>query len=147
MAFAQAKLGDAGRRNPTESCGVEGEGEVRSCGDPGDIFALTGIDAFRGIVDAPCLVKVIFGERGRACLRGLYECDPVIAIIIVIDFGVRYKGYRSDTTRTFYLGKPSESEVKMYEMLRKVQEDTIKFAAEGKKCGEVYDFCLKSSRY
>ena len=35
----------------------------------------------------------------------------------VIDFGIRYKGYCTDTTRTVYLGKPSKKEIDMYDFL------------------------------
>ena len=32
---------------------------------------------------------------------------------LIIDFGVKYKGFCSDCTRTFYLGKPSKADIKL----------------------------------
>ena len=36
---------------------------------------------------------------------------------LIIDFGVRYKGYCADCTRTFYIGKPSREERKLYDLV------------------------------
>ncbi len=45
---------------------------------------------------------------------------------LVIDFGVKYKGYCSDCTRTFYLyGKPSRREKELYEMVLQAQETAL----------------------
>ncbi|MBD3249717.1 M24 family metallopeptidase [Candidatus Woesearchaeota archaeon] len=45
---------------------------------------------------------------------------------LVIDFGVKYKGYCSDCTRTFYLyGKPSRKEKELYEIVLQAQETAI----------------------
>jgi Xaa-Pro aminopeptidase len=52
----------------------------------------------------------------------------------VIDFGVKYKGYCSDITRTIYLGKASKKEKEIYRMLLYVQEKVISRIEKGKKC-------------
>ena len=44
----------------------------------------------------------------------------------VIDFGVRYRGYCSDMTRTPFLGKPTEKDKQNYELLLKVQKNALK---------------------
>jgi len=51
----------------------------------------------------------------------------------VIDFGIRYRNYCTDTTRTVYLGKPSKKEIKLYNLLLDVQEKAIKNVKIGKK--------------
>ncbi|MGC9104607.1 MAG: M24 family metallopeptidase [Candidatus Methanodesulfokora sp.] len=38
--------------------------------------------------------------------------------ILIIDFGAKYKGYCSDITRTFSIGKPPERAVEVYEIMR-----------------------------
>lgn len=62
----------------------------------------------------------------------------------VIDFGVKYKGYCSDITRTIYIGKPNKSEKEIYNILFNIQKNTINQIKNNKKCSELYDFVNKS---
>jgi Xaa-Pro aminopeptidase len=62
----------------------------------------------------------------------------------VIDFGVKYKGYCSDITRTIYLGKPSKGEIEAYDGLLKTQEDIVNNIKINDKCSDIYDSCVKS---
>jgi Xaa-Pro dipeptidase len=52
---------------------------------------------------------------------------------MVLDFGVKYKGYCADMTRTIYLGNPSTAEKQVYEKLRRVQEYCLQYAKAGMK--------------
>lgn len=71
----------------------------------------------------------------------------------VIDFGVKYYGYCSDTTRTIYLGTPSLKEKAIYQVLLKAQQQAIKNASIGKTktFSELHVSCMKDlgaySRY
>jgi len=56
---------------------------------------------------------------------------------IVIDFGVKYKGYCSDMTRTLYKGKPTKKQIKLYNRLLSIQKSTIKKAKPRKECFEI----------
>lgn len=62
----------------------------------------------------------------------------------VIDFGVKYKGYCSDITRTIYVGNPSNKEKDLYNMLLTIQKNTINQIKENKKCPELYEFVNKN---
>lgn len=62
----------------------------------------------------------------------------------VIDFGVKYKGYCSDITRTVYVGRPSQEEKEIYNMLLKIQKDAISQVKENRKCSELYNFVNES---
>src|SRR3989344_1054037 len=64
--------------------------------------------------------------------------------LCVIDFGVRYKGYCSDITRTICVGKPKKEEIEMYTLLLKIQNGAINKVKENKKCSELYDFVNKN---
>jgi Xaa-Pro aminopeptidase len=61
---------------------------------------------------------------------------------LVIDMGFDYKGYKSDMTRTIYLGKPTKKEKQIYEELLKVQETMITRAKQGKKAKKLYEETL-----
>ena len=44
----------------------------------------------------------------------------------VVDFGVRWKGYCSDITRTVFLGKPTAQDKKLYDLVLSVQESALR---------------------
>lgn len=61
----------------------------------------------------------------------------------IIDFGVRYKGYCSDMTRTLYLGKPSARDLVIYKKLLEVQKSTIAYSVSGRMCSDIYRFSVE----
>jgi Xaa-Pro dipeptidase len=42
--------------------------------------------------------------------------------LVVIDIGATYQSYRSDMTRTLTAGKPTQKQIKLYEIVKKAQE-------------------------
>ena len=61
----------------------------------------------------------------------------------VVDFGVKFEGYCSDVTRTFYHGKPTKEEEKTYYDLLENQENAISLIKPGKMIG---DFCIEAEK-
>jgi len=57
----------------------------------------------------------------------------------MIDFGIRYKNYCTDTSRTVYIGKPSEGEIRIYGLLLDVQKKAINRVKVGSKCSEIFE--------
>jgi len=53
---------------------------------------------------------------------------------IVIDFGVIYKKYRSDMTRTIFIGRPHKEERKLYKTVLKSLEESRAVIAPDIKC-------------
>ncbi|MCD6514877.1 MAG: aminopeptidase P family protein [Candidatus Odinarchaeota archaeon] len=51
--------------------------------------------------------------------------------ILLIDFGVKYKGYVSDITRTFLIGKPDDKLKKMYEIAYDAQQKALNVIRDG----------------
>ncbi|MBD3354620.1 M24 family metallopeptidase [Candidatus Woesearchaeota archaeon] len=62
---------------------------------------------------------------------------------LVLDFGVRFKGYCSDMTRTIYKGKPSKKEQDIYKKLLSIQKSALKKAKPGIECFEIDYFVRK----
>ncbi|WP_372997201.1 M24 family metallopeptidase [Lutispora sp.] len=57
--------------------------------------------------------------------------------IIVLDFGCRYKGYCSDTSRTVFVGEPTEEQKKVYEICLRATTEAKKAVREGIAAEEV----------
>ena len=55
---------------------------------------------------------------------------------LLIDFGVKYKGYCCDETRTIYLGKPNKNDIELYNLILKIQETAIKNLKLGIECSK-----------
>jgi Xaa-Pro aminopeptidase len=56
--------------------------------------------------------------------------------LVVVDVGAAYKYYRSDMTRTLVAGKPSNKQIKIYEVVKEAQEkafQTVKPKAKAKE--------------
>ena len=69
---------------------------------------------------------------------------------IVFDWGVRYKGYCSDTTRTVVLGKPNNELKKIHQTVRDAQQkatDAIKAGANGKAVDQIARAYIDSQGY
>jgi len=61
----------------------------------------------------------------------------------VIDFGVRYEGYCSDTTRIIFIGKPSEKQKMIYESVLRNQLEAIKNIKKDMECSKVVELVKK----
>ncbi len=62
---------------------------------------------------------------------------------LVIDFGIKYKRYCSDVTRTIYIGKPSKEDIKVYNKVLKVQEKCIAMCKPGTIIEDLQKFAEK----
>ena len=56
---------------------------------------------------------------------------------VIVDFGVSYRGYVSDITRTFFIGKPSKELIDIYDMVLEAQRIGISSLSSGKAAFEV----------
>lgn len=56
---------------------------------------------------------------------------------ILIDFGIKYKGYCTDMTRMIYTKKPSDDEIAIYNLVLKANETAIKAIKVGMKASDL----------
>lgn len=61
--------------------------------------------------------------------------------LIVVDLTLRYKGYVSDATRTFGLGKISDEKKRIYEIIKESQRAGLNAVRPGASCKSVDDAC------
>lgn len=57
--------------------------------------------------------------------------------LIILDFGCVYKGYCSDMSRTVFVGKPTQKQRKIYEIVLKANSDAEAAAKEGATAEEI----------
>src|SRR3989344_3823117 len=56
---------------------------------------------------------------------------------LIIDYGLKYKGYCSDITRTIYLGKPSEEDIYLYDLVLTAQSEAFNNVKPGVECAAI----------
>jgi Xaa-Pro aminopeptidase len=57
--------------------------------------------------------------------------------LVVVDIGATYKFYRSDMTRTFVAGKPSEKQMNLYEIVRTAQAKAFEIVKPNVKAKDI----------
>lgn len=67
--------------------------------------------------------------------------DKLAKGFCIIDFGLKYKGYCSDITRTIYFGVPSKKETELYNLVLNANIQSIEFCGLNKKCSEIHAHC------
>jgi len=102
-------------------------------------------------------IQVAAFLEGKANLHGGVSFPPIVASgrhaaqphytpqnkrlakgFCVVDFGIRYKGYCTDITRTVYFGKPSKKDIQLYEFLMHAQEKSIREIMAGDTGHDIY---------
>lgn len=88
-------------------------------------------EAFRIIVSSGKRSTLIHGFASK---KKLERGD-----IVMLDLGALYKGYRSDITRTFVLGKPTKKQIHLHKILLNAQRAAMKKIRPGMPCRIVDD--------
>ncbi|ACP36256.1 peptidase M24 [Sulfolobus islandicus L.S.2.15] len=64
--------------------------------------------------------------------------------VIVIDYGIKYEGYSTDTTRVFTLGRPNDTlALEIVEIVKSANEEAEKHVREGIRAKEIDDIARK----
>jgi Xaa-Pro dipeptidase len=80
---------------------------------------------------------VASGPRSAFPHGGCTEREIREGDLVVVDIGASYRYYRSDMTRTFTAGKPSEKQKKIYEIVKTAHEKAFKSIRSGVKAKEI----------
>lgn len=90
-----------------------------------------------GAADAAFPSIVAVGKNAAKCHAVPGETCVGDAGLLLIDWGARFQGYRSDLTRTFLTGRPPKDFEKIYGIVREAQQLAIDAIQPGKKCSEI----------
>ena len=56
---------------------------------------------------------------------------------LILDYGLKYKGYCADITRTVYLGEPSEKDIYLYNLVLTAHDEAFRNVRLGVDCASV----------
>ena len=91
-----------------------------------------------GMADCSFEPLVASGKRA-AIIHGFFSAKKIQpAEMVVVDCGLDYKGYATDMTRTFFVGKPDKRYLKIYNAVRAAQRAAIKSIRSGVPAAKVY---------
>jgi len=85
----------------------------------------------------PAFEPLVASGRNSGLVHYLGSNVPLKKGFCFIDFGVDYRGYKSDATRTIYKGKPSIRELEFYRLLLKIQKRALGMVRPGKRCSDI----------
>ncbi|HBG82031.1 TPA: Xaa-Pro dipeptidase [candidate division CPR2 bacterium] len=63
--------------------------------------------------------------------------------MLLLDFGGAYKGYLGDMTRTIFLGKPTERQKEVYNLVLKAQQEALKTIRPGIRASKPHETVLR----
>jgi len=69
--------------------------------------------------------------------------DKKLNGFVIIDFGVKYKGYCSDMTRTVFIGKPTREQTRVYNLVLTTQKSAIKKIKKNIECKKIHEHVVK----
>ncbi len=101
-----------------------------------DVYNFLRTECIKNSVE-PSFDFVVAAGRSPATPHHIPKNKKLVRGFCVIDFGIRYKGYCTDITRTVFIGRPSKKQKEIYNKVLGVQENAIKNIEVGKKFSEV----------
>lgn len=97
----------------------------RKLGSEGDAFDTIVASGPRGAL-----------PHGRASMKKMKKGE-----LVTLDFGCIHKGFNSDMTRTFGLGKPSQEAREVYDIVLRAEQLGVKAARAGMSAKDLDDVC------
>src|SRR5712692_1544151 len=91
-------------------------------------------------------VIVASGENGSLPHSELTQRRLKSGDMVVVDIFFRFKGYNSDSTRTFTIGTPSAEAKRNYSVVRGAQENALEVATTGSVCSDVNEAAVSVLR-
>lgn len=97
--------------------------------------------------DGPSFETIVASGKNAALPHYHPENKAIEKGFCVLDFGVKYKNYISDMSRTIFFGTPTKEEQATYEKVRQANESAITNLKIGKKFKEIDKLSRKKFDY
>ncbi len=97
--------------------------------------------------DGPSFETIVASGKNAALPHYVPQNTPLQSGFCVLDFGVRYKNYISDISRTIFFGIPTKEEITNYTKVRNANEGAIKELKINKKLKEIDKLSKKEFTY
>lgn len=80
--------------------------------------------------------RTIVGSGKRSAIPHCYATGKRIrkGEMVIVDFGALYNGYRSDVTRTYFVGAPTSRQKKIFRIVAEAQRRAIRAVKAGVPC-------------
>lgn len=85
---------------------------------------------------------IVASERNHHHIHHLPKKHKLSGFTI-IDFGLKYKGFCSDMTRTIFIGRPKRSDLRLYHLVLQTQKKVIKKIKVGQKYADLDAYARK----
>jgi Xaa-Pro aminopeptidase len=95
----------------------------------------------------PSFETIVATGRNAALPHYHPQKIPIKKGFCVLDFGVRYKHYISDMSRTIFFGAPTEKDKQQYQKVLNANLNAIKALKIGKKCKDIDATSRKERNY
>jgi len=86
----------------------------------------------------PSFPAIIASGKNASMPHYTPKDTPIQKGFCIMDFGVKFKGYCADMTRTVYIGNPSIQEIKVYQTLLNAQKKAISLCKPNKKANILF---------
>ena len=97
--------------------------------------------------DGPSFETIVASGKNAALPHYVPQNVPIQRGFCVLDFGVKYKNYISDISRTIFFGIPEKEEIAKYTKVRSANERAIKELKIGKKLKDIDKLSRKEFNY
>lgn len=115
----------------------------REFGTESEAAAFLQHETFRRGLDIPFKPIVASGKNG-SMPHHTPKNTKLSKGLCVIDFGVKYKGYCSDITRTIGIGSVPTTQTEKYQKLLGVQQQALASITDSMKCSLIYGSVVKA---
>ncbi len=85
---------------------------------------------------------IVASGKGSSMPHYVPRNIPLRKGFCVIDFGIKYNGYCTDMTRTIYIGKPSQKEIEIYNIVLDAEISTVNAVRENIRCAKIYEIAV-----